>query len=176
MPNETVSVAIDEVIRHVKEAIATVQMEQAARTPETEVAVQVERVELMLRVVAQRGGGGNISLRIPMVGQELGVGVDISRQQLQTVELSLVPPVAVAKGIGKWDIKNELVGAILGIEEGLRKAARAEPKFELEKAAVELNLVVGRDGRLSLVGTGSARQQTSHTVKVYLKPTAPAAT
>jgi hypothetical protein len=176
MPNETISVDIDEVIRRVKEAVATVQAEQAARAAETGVTIQVERVELMLRTVAQRGAGGNISLRIPVLGQELGGGVDISRQQLQTVELSLVPPAVVAKGIGKWDIKNELVGAILGIEEGVRKAAQTEPKFELGKAAVELNLVVGRDGRLSLIGEGSAGQETVHTVKVYLKPRAPLAT
>jgi hypothetical protein len=175
MPNETISVDIDKVIRRVKEAIATVQIEQAAHA-EPGVTLQVERVELMLRAVAQRGAGGSISLRIPVFGQELGVSVDVSRQQLQTIELSLVPPAVVAKGIGNWDIKDELVRAILGIEEGVRKGTQAEPKFDLENAAVELNLVVGRDGRLSLVGEGSAGQQTAHTVKVYLKPRAPLAT
>ena len=110
-----------------------------------------------------------------MIGQELGGGVDVSQQQLQTVELSLVPPTVVPKGIWKWDIKGELVGAILGIEEGVRKAAQAEPRFELLKAAVELNLIVGREGRLSLVGMGATGHETTHTVKVYLKArTAPA--
>ena len=171
----TTSEFTNEVIRRVKEAVAAVQAEQAAREAETGVTVQVERVELMLRAVAQRRGGGNISLRVPVLGQEIGGGVAVSRQQLQTIELSLVPPAVVAKGIGKWDIKNELAGAILGIEEGVRKAAQAEPKFELGKAAVELNLVVGRDGRLSLVGEGSAGQETAHTVRVYLKPRPPSA-
>jgi hypothetical protein len=170
MPDKTISVDIDEVIRHVKEAVVTVQIEQAARAAETGVTVQVEKVELMLRAVAHRGGGGNISFRIPVSGQELGGGVDLSRHQLQTVELSLVPPREVPKGIGRWDIKDELVGAILGIEQGVRKAALAEPKFELGEATVELNLVVGRHGRLSLIGEGSAGHETTHTVKVYLKP------
>ena len=176
MPDETISVDIDEVIRRVKEAVATVQIEQAARVAETSVTVQVEKVEVVLRAVAQRGGGGHISFRIPVLGQELGGSIGVSRQQLQTVKLSLVPPREVPKGIGKWDIRDELVGAILGIEEGVRKAAQMEPKFELGEAAVKLNLVVGRDGRLSLVGTGATSQETTHTVKVYLKPRAAPAT
>ena len=57
MPEETIGVDIYEVIQRVKEAIATVQMEQAARSAETDVAVQVERLELVLRAVAQRGRG-----------------------------------------------------------------------------------------------------------------------
>lgn len=170
MPHETIGIDIDEVIRRVKEAVATVQLAQTARAAETGVAVEVERLELTLRAVAQRSGGANINLRIPVIDQELGGGVDISRQELQTIELSLVPPTGVPKGIGNWDIKDELVGAILGIEEGVRKAAEAEPKFELKEATVELNLVVGREGKLSLVGKGSAGQEAAHTVKVHLKP------
>jgi NTP-dependent ternary system trypsin peptidase co-occuring protein len=138
--------------------------------------VDVERLALTLRAVAQRSGGGDVSLRIPVIGQEFGGGVDLSRQEVQTIELSLVPPTGVPKGVGKWDIKDELVGAILGIGEGVRKAAKAEPKFELQEAAVELNLVVGKEGRLSLVGKGSAGQEAAHTVKVYLKPRAALAT
>ena len=98
MPDETISVDIDEVIRRVKEAIATVQIEQAARAARPGVTVQVERVELVLRAVAQRGGGGQHSFRIPVFGQELGGSVDVSQQQLQTVELSLVPPSGGAQG------------------------------------------------------------------------------
>lgn len=176
MPDETIGMDIDEVIRRVKEAVATVQREQAARAAETGVAVEVERLELTLRAVAQRSGGRIISLRIPVIGQELGGGVDVSRQELQTVELSLVPPTGVPEGSGNWGIEDELVGAILGIEEGVRRAAKAEPKFELEEAAAELNMVVGREGRLLLVGKGSAGQETAHTVKIYLKPRAALAT
>jgi len=176
MHDEPLSVDLDEVIRQVKAAIATVQAEQAARTAESGVTVQVERVELQLRAIVERSGGGSVSLRIPVVGQEIGGSVDVSRRQLQTVALSLVPPTGVPKGIGKWDVEDELVGAILGIEDGVRRASQVEPKFELAAAAVELSLAVGRDGRLSLVGQRSAAQEATHTVKVYLQSRAPSAT
>lgn len=169
VPDENIGVDIGEVIRRVKEAVAAVQQEQAARTAQSGVSVEVERLELTLKAVAQRSSGGSVSLRIPVIGQELGGGLDVSRQDLQTVELSLVPPAGVSKGIGSWDIKDELVEAILGIEEGVRKAADAEPKFELGRATVELNMVVGREGRISLVGKGSSGQVAAQTVKVYLK-------
>ena len=172
MPDETVGMDIAEVIRRVKEAVAAVRQEQAARTAETGVAVEVERLELTLKAVAQRSSGGSISLRIPVIGQELGGGMNVSRGA-PAVELSLVPPTGVSKGIGNWDIKDELVEAILGIEEGVQKAADAEPRFELGEAVVELNMVVGREGHISLVGKGSAGQVATQTVKVYLKSGAP---
>lgn len=172
MPDESIGVDIDQVIQRVKEAVVAVQLEQAARAADTGVAVEVERLELTLKAVAQRSGGGDISLRVPVIGQEFGGGVSVSRQELQTIELSLVPPAGVPKGIGNWDIKDELVGAILGIEEGVRKAAEVAPKFEFEAAAVELNMVVGREGSLSLVGKGSAGHEATQTVKIYLKPRA----
>src|SRR5512144_2363614 len=107
-PDDTIGVDIDEVIRRVKEAVASVQLEQAMRAVGTGVAVEVERLEVTLRAVAVRSGGANISLRIPVIDQELGGGVDISRQELQTIELSLVPPTELPKGVGKWNIKDEL--------------------------------------------------------------------
>jgi hypothetical protein len=58
-----------------------------------------------------------------------------------------------------------------GNRAGVRKAAQAEPKFALGEAMVELNLLVGKHGRLSLIGEGFAGHGATHIVKVYLKPT-----
>jgi hypothetical protein len=159
---------VEDVVRQVKEAVAAVQAAQAERGPDA-AAVEVVRVDLTIRTVATRSGGGEISVRVPFVGQDLGGGVAVSREQVQTVQLSLVPPTLVAKGTRRWDVSAELVAAILGIEDGLRRSAAAEPRFELDTAAVELNLVLGRDGRLSLLGRGSAGRELTHTVKLHLK-------
>jgi hypothetical protein len=159
---------IDEVVRQVKEAVATVRAVQAGRPAGP--FVEVAKVELTIRAVRQRNAGGEISLRIPLVGQELGGGGTVSREELQTIELTLVPPAAVPKGPRGWDVTAELVAAILGLEEGLARSAAMEPRFDLTDAAVELHLVLGRDGRLSLVGSGTAGREVTHRVKLHLTP------
>jgi hypothetical protein len=159
---------VDEVVRQVKEAVAAVQAVQAGRASGP--AVEVAKVELTLRTVRHRNAGGEVSLRIPLVGQEFGGGATASREELQTIELTLVPPAALPKGPRGWDVTAELVEAILGIEDGVARSAATEPRFDLADAAVELHLVVGRDGRLSLVGTATAAREVTHRVKLYLRP------
>src|SRR5215475_2060280 len=102
---------IEDVVRQVKEAVAAVQAEQAAQAEQAvgAAAVEVARVELTIRTVGLRSAGGEVSFRVPMVGQELGAGVEVSREQVQTVELSLVPPAVLAKGVRRWDVATELV-------------------------------------------------------------------
>ena len=163
-------VGLEIVIRQVKEALVLVQVEQAARAARTGVAVDVVRIELTLRTVAERAVGGEVRLTIPIVGQEVGGGADTSWQQVQTVQLTLVPPYGLPKRAPGWGLSEELARAVLGVEDAVRTAADTEPRFELARASVELNLVVGRGGRLSLVAKGSFGREVAHTVKVHLEP------
>ena len=163
-------VGLDTVIGQVKEALLLVQAEQADRAARTGVAVDVVRIELTLRTVAERTKGGEVRLTIPIVGQEVGGGADSSWQQVQTVELTLVPPYGVPKRAAGWGLSEELARAVLGVEDAVRTAAETEPRFELARASVELHLVVGRGGRLSLVAKGSFGREVAHTVKVHLEP------
>ncbi|MDN5768095.1 MAG: hypothetical protein L0H96_20280 [Humibacillus sp.] len=163
-------VDLDTVIRQVKEALLLVQLEQAERAARTGVAVDVVRIELTLRTMVERTAGGEVRLTVPIVGQELGGGVDTSWQQVQTVELTLVPPDGLPKRVPGWGLSEELARAVLGVEDAVRTAAETEPRFEMERASVELNVVVGRGGSISLVAKGSSGREVAHTVKVHLEP------
>ena len=169
---QSVGVDIDAIIQQVKDAVELAGRIQAARADqESGPAVEVEKLDLTLKAFAEMSGGGEIKLRIPVVGTEFGGGSTLQREEIQTVQLTLVPPsAAVRKGLAPLDIKTTLVDAILGIEQGIRRAARTEPRFELESASVELNLVVGREGTISLAVRGSARSETTHTVRLHLRP------
>ena len=150
---------IQTVVKYVKEAILAVEAEGTT--------VQVEKLELTLKAVEVMTAGGELKLKIPILG-DIGGGLEMSAQNTQVVTLTLVPP----KGkelLGAPDIKKELKEAILTIKEGVKSAADNEPKFALENSAVELNFVVTGEGKINVVVKADTKAEETHSMKLYLK-------
>ncbi len=165
MSEKQTGMDIEEIIRQVKDAIDLAGRIEAAQGDRA--TVTIEKLELTLKAVAERSAGGDFKLKVPF---DFSGGVDARQQEVQTVQITLVPPPpVVAKGLAPPDLKNSLVEAILSVGDGVRAAAQGEPKFGLEGASVELNFVVGSGGSISLVVRGAARSEMTQTVKLSLR-------
>jgi hypothetical protein len=158
---EDVGVQIDGIISKVKKAIREVER----RSYRSELGVKVEKLDLKLKTYNSKEGG--IELKIPIVDAGLGLDGKISKEETQTIELTLVP-VEDVRLFGDEEIEENLVNLILGIENGIRNALVDPPKFKLQNASVELNFIVGSDGKISVVVKGGMTSETTHNLKLYL--------
>jgi hypothetical protein len=157
---------IEKVIASVKRAIrATQQIDGGTQS------FNVEKLELTLKGMIEKGSGGELKVRIPIIDTSLGTKVEITDKELQTIQLTLVPNKPTTRsGISTDKIEKELVEAIKVIRESVRIAASGEPKFSLLNASVELNFVVKKGGEIAFLAKGSGQSEVTQTVKLFLGP------
>jgi hypothetical protein len=156
---------IENVISGVKRAIKATQSDGGMQ------AINVEKLELTLKGMVEKGAGGELKIKIPIIDTSLGTKLEITSKELQTIQLTLVPVKSTTRsGSSTETFERELVKAIRDIREGIKNAAASEPKFSLQNASVELNFVVNNKGEIALLAKGSGQSEISQTVKLFLGP------
>ena len=119
----------------------------------------------------QKDAGGELKIRIPILDTALGTKAEIINQELQTIQLTLVPIKKTTRsGFKAENFEKELVLAIKNIQEGIKNASSVEPRFELQNAYIELNFAVNNKGEIALLAKGSAQSEVAQTVKLSLRP------
>lgn len=157
---------IEGVISGVKRAIRAAQASGGSAQ-----AVNVEMLELTLRGIVEKGAGGELKIKIPIIETGLGGRLDITSKELQTIQLTLVPVKGKVFPMARPEsFETELVKAIKVIREGIKNAAATEPKFTLQSAVVELNFAVNSKGEIAFLATGSGQSELMQSVKLYLGP------
>jgi hypothetical protein len=155
--------SIAAVIEQVKQAIRLV--ERVAARP---VGATIERVELTIQTVLERGAGGALALNVPVLG-EVGGGGGVSRNQTQVVTLTLRPVEQIeAFDAGDVDVELRLTTAILDLRDAVRAAASSSPRFQLDSAAIELRFVVTREGHITLIARGERADEVTHTLTLHI--------
>jgi hypothetical protein len=164
--SETSGTDIERVIAGVKRAIKAAQQGDGGTQ-----TVNVEKLELTLKGLVEKGAGGELKIKIPMIDASLGIETEITSKELQTIQLTLVPVKAMTRsGFSTEAFEKELVKAIKDIREGIKNAATTEPKFLLQSASVELNFEVNCKGEIALLAKGSGKSDVAQTVKLFLGP------
>jgi len=159
--SEDVGVQIDGIISKVKKAIREVER----RSYRSELGVKIEKLDLKLKAYNNKEGG--VELKLPIVDTALGLEGNISKEETQTIELTLVP-VENVRLFGDEEIEDNLVDLIMGIEQGIKNAIVEAPRFKLQSASVELNFIVSSGGKISVVAKGGMKSETTHNLKLYL--------
>ncbi|WP_199511214.1 trypco2 family protein [Nucisporomicrobium flavum] len=158
-------VAVTDVIGTVKEVIVAAGMSQAQPGRDLRVA----GVELTLHTVVTRSGGGGVDFRVPVLGLQLRLGRKLTRTDLHTVTISLVPPDlrdrVELRGVA---LQDALVEAIERIRAAVRSAATGDDPFELEESTVEMSFGVTDEGSIALGFEGNLSDDISHTLKLRL--------
>lgn len=160
--NKSIGLDIEKIITKVKKAVRRAQEDAKGNGPN----VEVEKLDLTLKTFKERGAG--VGLQVPIVSKTLGLDGNLLEQETQIIELTL-EPVEELRLFGPEEIEKDLVEAIQGIREGLRKALDVSPRFKLKGASVELNFVAGREGEISIVARGSLKSNTTHKLKLFLR-------
>lgn len=160
--------SIEKLISGVKRAIGKAQKERATNI------VALNKLELILKGLVEKGGGGELEIKIPIIGTGLGLNAEVKSTEGQTIHLILVPPKdALRTGIRGEDFEEELFVAIMAICDGIEEGAEGEPKFILENAFVELNFGINTKGNISLLAKGSGQSDFTQTIKLFFGPPVP---
>ncbi len=162
--SEVLGAEIEKVITGVKRAVKAAQ--DSSKDGQI---VEVEKLELTLKGLMQKGVGGELKVRIPIIDTALGTKAEITKQELQTIQLTLVPMKKTTRsGFTPEKFERELVEAIKNIQDGIKNASSVEPKFELQNASIELNFVVNNKGEITLLAKGSTQSEIAQMVKLSL--------
>lgn len=133
--------------------------------------LEVDKLELTLKGLIQKGTGTELTFRIPILDTSLGAKAEAIKQELQTIQLTLVPMEKTTRlSFTQENFEKELVEAIIGIQEGIEVASNGEPRFKLQNASFEMSFVLNNKGEIALLAKGSAQSEIAQTVKLWLRP------
>ncbi|MGN6472060.1 MAG: trypco2 family protein [Mycobacteriales bacterium] len=146
-------------IRDVKTAlnVAADQLQDAQLT--------ITQVDLELQTTVTTTGGAEISVKL--------LSLDASREEevVDTISLTLVPRPAPRRDDLVEPMSDELSNAITLIAAACSEASSSPPAMDLRAATVALSVGMTREGKVSVVLTGSRERENSHTLRLSLAPT-----
>lgn len=158
-------VAVAELIATVKEVIVAAGLSESQPGRDLRVA----GVELTLNTVVTRSLGGGVDFRVPVLGLQLRLGRKLTRTDLHTVTINLVPPDLKDRvELRAARVEDLLVEAIERIRAAMVTAAAGDDPFELEESTVELSFGVTEEGNITLGFEGNLSDDVSHTLKLRL--------
>jgi hypothetical protein len=128
-------------------------------------------VHITLQVLAVKSGSTEVSIRVPFTGTELGAGGKLTKQDTQTIDITLAPPTQPKRrGVRGLPIDKVLVNAIATIRDTMASAATGNDPWELSQSTVSIAFGVTKTGTISLGVEGERSTDVMHTLRLTLKP------
>jgi hypothetical protein len=143
-------------VRSIKDAVEQAQLQLEAA------GLALAKVELELGTSLTKSAGGAFKLKI------VELGAHRARTDAQTLTLDLTPGPA-AEPMGP-SLAEQLQQAIVATASAAAEAAATEPRFDLERAVVALQVSISKDGKVSIFVEGTGEQGTTNTLTLTLKP------
>lgn len=158
---------VDTLIWMVKEAVTESGVSRLSKTQDLRVA----SVHITLRVLATKSGGTEVSIRVPFIGTKFGAAGKVTKQDTQTIDITLVPPPQPKRrGVRGLPIDKVLVDAIATIRDTMASAATGNDPWELSQSTVSISFGVTKTGTISLGVDGERSTDVMHTLRLTLKP------
>jgi hypothetical protein len=157
-------VPADALIKIIKESVRRAGVSQVSRD------LRVASVQLTLRVVASTTAGGGLTLRVPVIGAAIRVGAKVTKQDTQTIDITLVPPERLVHEVRGGDVENALVDAIAAIRETMAGAAGGDDPWILSNGNVEISFVITKSGAISLGAEGDLAKEVTQRLRLGLVP------
>lgn len=147
-----------EAIRSIKMAIneADQALERAG--------LQLAKVELALATALTKEAGAEFKIKI------VGFEAHRSRAETQTLTLDLTPTAEAPLEKLGVSLADELTEAIVATAAAMAEAADGEPRFDLDQAAVALQIEISNDGKVAVFVEGSGKTASTNTLTITLKP------
>jgi Trypsin-co-occurring domain 2 len=157
-------VPVDELIRVVKDSVQAAGVSRTSQTRD----LQVTSVRLVLEVVASKTAGGRLDFRVPVIGMKLGLGGAVTRKDLHTIDMTLVPK--DERPVRGGDIEEVLVSAIETIRQTVASAAAGNDPWALSDAAIDISFAITGTGTISLGAEGELANEITQTLRLGLGP------
>jgi hypothetical protein len=166
MPHD--GMPVDTLIWMIKDAVTESGVSRLSATRD----LRVVSVHLTLEVLTANSAGGEVSVRVPFIGTEFGVGGKVAKQDTQTIDITLVPPAEPKpRGVRGVPIDKLLVNAIATVRDTMASAAVGNDPWELQHSTVSISFGVTRTGSISLGVDGERSSDVMQTLRLTLKPT-----
>jgi hypothetical protein len=145
-------------VRNVKTAITKSQQQLA------DAELSVAKVELELQTALTWTAGVGFTVMI------VDIGATYEHANTQTLTLDLTPAEPELESLGPPDLADTLSQAIVATVAATKEAADTQPHFQLEEAAVALQVGISKDGKIEVFVKGGGEKATTHTLTLTLKP------
>ena len=156
---------IDALVGQVKKAVLLVEHDPA---PPGSPKVTISAVDLTVNAVVTKIVEGKP--KFSLFGHDFGADVKLTKEDTQTIQLSLKPTPSAVDVEDFDDVPEHLADAIRAIRAGVADAAGGVASFDLKESSVELNLKVDKDGSIDFIIGGEAEKTNVQTVKLTLSP------
>ena len=137
---------------------------QRAQTALTAGQLHIAKAELEIKTALQATAEAGIKFTL--------VPVDLSgkyaQKDTQTISLTFVPTPAAVRMLSP--ISDDLTSAILAAVQAVKDASVSKPQFDLNEAAVSLEIGITADGSIKVGIGGGVTRESAHTVKLTLAP------
>jgi hypothetical protein len=131
--------------------------------------LQVTSVQLILKVIATSARGGGLNFRVPVLGMQLIVRGEITRQDTHTLDLTLTPPVQPpGHELRDGDVEDAIVDAITTIRSVIASATEGDDPWVLSSSTVDISFVITETGTISLGLEGELANEVTHTLRLGL--------
>jgi hypothetical protein len=131
--------------------------------------VHVTAIQLTLHVVTTQTTGGGLNLNVPFLGMPLRLGAKATRQNTQTLNVTLVPSDQYpTHEIRDDSVEETLVDAISTIQEIMTTAAQDDEPWLLDTATVELVFAITSTGTISIGIDHEDANEITHTLHLTL--------
>jgi len=169
----SVAIAQDEAVITIEDIIDSVKAEikYAQGTTTVPAAVKIDSVDLTLTIQASVEGKGAAKGKIPVFGVEAYLEGSKARSDLSKFNITFKPNQEVL--VARPGEEHPLGDMILAAKNAALHAMTGEPKFDFEKAVIELGFEVQKKKGagftfLFIQVGGSTALKTSHNVKLTL--------
>jgi len=158
---------VETLVWMVKEAVTESGVSRLSKEQDLRVA----SLQLTLEVLATKSGSAEISVTVPFIGAQLGAGGKLTRQDTETIDMTLAPPAhPKPRGVRGLAMDKVLVNAIRTIRDTMVSAATGNDPWELQQGTVSLSFGVTRTGSISLGVGGERSSDMMQTLRLTLKP------
>ena len=158
-------IPVGTLITAVKQAVRQSGMSQSSRGPQD---LQVASVRLVLRALASKSAGGSLDFRVPFIGMKIHTGAKVTRNDTQTVTITLVPPSKPGRTV-RGDVEQTLVDAITTIRQTMAEAAAGGDPWVLSNSVIDIDFGITRTGSISIGADGELSGEVTQTLSVTLK-------
>jgi hypothetical protein len=155
---------IDKLVGQIKKAILLVEHDP----PDGSAKLKITAVDLTVSAVATRTAEGNLKLSV--FGHDFGADAKLTKEDTQTIELSLVPDGYEPAEFDTEDVPEQLADAIRALRASVADASGGVASFGLKTSSIELNLKVDADDSIDFVIGGEAERTNVQTLKLTLEP------
>lgn len=135
---------------------------QRAQTALTAGHLHIAKAELEIKTVLEATAEAGFKFTLV----PLDLSGKYARKDSQTISLTFVPAPAAVRMLSP--VADDLTSAILAAVQAIKDASAAKPQFDLDEAAVSLEIGVTADGSIKVGLGGGVSRESTHTVKLIL--------